>query len=130
MSNVQDALAKCKEVDGFVGIGAFSPQGELFGQVSNAGTELAELGALANDVLLKAQKSTDVMGVGRGNQVHIEAPKAHILVRCLNENTDFAASEPGRAHVHCVLVLEKEGNIALGKMKLESAIQELAPLCR
>lgn len=130
MPNVQDALAKCKDVDGFIGIGAFSPQGELIGQVANAGVELAELGALANDVLLKAQKSTDIMGVGRGNQVHVEAPKAHILVRCLNENADFADSEPGRAHVHCVLVLEKNGNLALGKMRLDSAIHELAPLCR
>jgi len=130
MSNMQEILSRAKDVDGFVAIGAFSPQGELLGEVTTAGNQLAELGALANDVLLKAQKSTDIMGVGRGNQVHIEAPKANILVRCLNENTDFAATESGRAHLHMVYVLEKEGNIALAKMKLESIIQELAPLCR
>lgn len=128
MSNMTEILSKAKVVDGFIAIGAFSPQGELVGEVTATGTRLAEIGALANDVLLKAQKSTDIMGVGRGNLVHIEAPGAHILVRCINENTDFSVSEAGRAHIHVVMLLDKEGNLALGKMRLTSITLELAPL--
>jgi len=122
---MNEILEKLKAVDGFIAAGAFSPQGEMVAEV-NTGQSLAELGALANDVLLKSQKTTDIMGVGRGNMIHITAPRANILVRCLNENTDFAANEPGRAHVHMVLVLEPEGNLALAKMRLEKAILSIA----
>ena len=102
----------------------------MLAEVCNAGLSLAELGALANDVLLKSQKATDVMGVGRGNMVHVTAPKANIIARCLNENTDFATSEPGRAHVHMVLVLESDANLAMGKMQLEKVIQQVGPMLR
>jgi hypothetical protein len=70
------------------------------------------------------------MGVGRGNQIQVAAPKANILVRCLNENTDFSANEPGRAHVHMMLILQPEGNLALGKIQLEKVIQQVAPFMR
>jgi len=126
---MKEILEKLREIDGFVAVGAFTSQGELLGEVTN-GIPLMEIGALANDVLLKSQKSTDIMGVGRGNQIQITAPKATILVRCLNENTDFASNEPGRAHVHMVLVMNPEGNVALGKMRLDKVIQEIAPILR
>ncbi len=126
MAIMQESMAKLKDLDGFMAVGAFSPSGELLADVSNSEVKLAELGALANDVLLKSQKSTDVMGVGRGNMIHITAPKANILVRCLNENTDFAANEQGRAHIHMVLVMSADGNVALGKMQLEKVILDIA----
>ncbi len=127
---IRETLDTLRNVDGFVGAAAFLPTGEVVADVSNGEYKLAELGALANDVLLKSQKTTDVMGVGRGNQIHVTAPKVQILVRCLNENTDFAVSEPGRAHVHMMLIVSPEGNLALGKMYLEKAIQQTAALMR
>ncbi len=130
MSDIAKILEQLKSVEGFMATGIFSPEGELIQQVNNANLKLDEVGALANDILLKAQKSTEVMGVGRGKMVHIEAPKAHILVRCLNESTDFTQSTTGRAHIHVVVIIEKEGSFAMAKMKLASIIQELAPLFR
>jgi DNA-binding NarL/FixJ family response regulator/predicted regulator of Ras-like GTPase activity (Roadblock/LC7/MglB family) len=127
---IREALDSLRMVDGFIGAAAFLATGELVADVSNGEFKLAELGALANDVLLKSQKTTDIMGVGRGNQIHVTAPKVHVLVRCLNENTDFAANEPGRAHVHAMLILAPDGNIALGKMYLEKVIQQVAELMR
>lgn len=126
MSNIKDILEKFKAVDGFMAAGAFTPNGELAAEMNVAGVNIAELGALANDVLLKAQKATEIMGVGRGQLVHIDAPKAHIFARCLNEATDFTETASGRAHVHMMLVLEKEGNVAMAKMRIDSIISELA----
>lgn len=126
MANVNEILEKFKMVDGFQAVGAFSPNGEMVAECNVAGINLAELGALANDVLLKAQKTTEIMNVGRGQMVHVEAPKAHVICRCLNEATDFSATATGRAHVHMVLILNTEGNLAMGKMKITSAIQEMA----
>lgn len=130
MANIQEVLEKFKVVDGFEAVGAFSANGEMVAECNVNGTNLAELGALANDVLLKAQKTTEIMKVGRGQLVHVEAPKAHVICRCLNEATDFAANASGRAHVHMVLILNKDGNVAMGKMKVSSVIQEVAEFFR
>jgi CheY-like chemotaxis protein len=130
MAEMTEALDKFKSVEGFQAAGVFSPQGEMVASSNPANIKLDELGALANDVLLKAQKATEIMNVGRGQIVHVEAPKAHVLARCLNEATDFAASAAGRAHVHMVLILEKEANVAMAKMKLDGIIQEIAAFFR
>ncbi len=130
MADIKEVLEKFRTVDGFQAVGAFSPNGEMVAECNGNGINLAELGALANDVLLKAQKTTEIMNVGRGQLVHVEAPKAHVVCRCLNEATDFAATAAGRAHVHMVLILSKDGNLAMGKMKIESIIQEVAEFFR
>ena len=76
MATIAEVLEKFKVVDGFQAVGAFSPNGEIVAQCNVASIDLAALGSLANDVLRKAQKATDMMNVGRGQLVHIEAPKA------------------------------------------------------
>ena len=129
MAEITQVLTKFKEVDGFQAVGVFSPNGEMVAEANVSDYKLAELGALANDILLKAQ-TTEIMGVGRGNMCHIQAPKAQIIVRCLNEATDFASNQSGRAHIHMVLILGLDGNLAMGKMKLEGVIQELVPYFR
>jgi predicted regulator of Ras-like GTPase activity (Roadblock/LC7/MglB family) len=130
MAEMKEILEKFKSVDGFQAVGVFSPNGELVAESNVAGINLAEVGALANDVLLKAQKSTEIMHVGRGQMVHVEAPKGHVICRCLNESTDFSATTSGRAHLHMVLLLNADGNLAMGKMKAASVIQELAVFFR
>lgn len=126
MGKLEDTLNKMVDVDGFLAVGIFSPNGELVAQVNKSDMKLAEIGSIANDVLLKAQKATEVMAVGLGNVVHVQAPKAHVIARCLNENTDFTNTEAGKAHIHMVLMLDADGNLAMGKMKLESVIAEVA----
>jgi roadblock/LC7 domain-containing protein len=127
LADMQKVLKKIKGIDGFMAAGAFSPNGEMVAEINPSGLKFKELGAIANDVLLKAQKATELMHVGHGQVVHVEAPKAHIICRCLNEAADYAVTASGRAHVHMVLVLNKEaGNVALGKMKLESIIYDVA----
>ena len=130
MSNMEEVLKKLQDISGFMAVGVFTPDSEMIAHIANAGVAIGEIGALANDVLLKAQKATDIMNVGRGNVVTINAPRAIIMMRCLNENTDFAASEPGRAHIHTALLLEPEGNVGLAKMQLEKVCQALATHAR
>lgn len=130
MSGMEDVLKKLQDISGFMAAGVFTPDGEMIASVANAGVSIAEIGALANDVLLKAQKATDIMNVGRGNFVSINAPRAILLVRCLNENTDFQVTEAGRAHIHCAVLLEADGNLGMAKMQLEKVMQNLAPHAR
>ncbi len=121
-----DKLKELGSLDGFAGAGVFTPTGEPLAVVT-AGTGFSkEIGILANNVLMNAQKASLEMGAGRGQQVHIEGEKAHILARCLNEGTDPLKSQPGKAHIHMVLALTNDSALGLAKMRVNSTIEKLA----
>lgn len=122
----QDTLKEFTLIEGFSGVGVFTPGGESLGMLASEKVNLKEIGVLANNVLMNAQKASLDMGTGRGQLVHVEAEHAHILVRCLNEGTDPLKSQPGKAHIHLVLILTTEGSIGLAKLKINKLIEKLA----
>ena len=125
MSSVEK-LKELSTLDGFARAGAFTPTGETLA-IFTPGTGFSkEIGVLANSVLMNAQKACLEMGAGRGQQVHIEGEKAHILARCLNEGTDPLKSQPGKAHVHYVLALTSDSSIGLAKMRLNQVAEKMA----
>ncbi len=125
--SVADKLQPVQGVDGYLAIGLFTPAGEaLTSHVGKAGINIKDIGVMANNVLMNAQKASLDMGTGRGQQVHVEAEKAHILVRCLNEGTDPLKSQPGKAHIHAVLILDADASIGMAKMKLNQTVENLA----
>jgi predicted regulator of Ras-like GTPase activity (Roadblock/LC7/MglB family) len=121
-----DKLKELQALDGFSGAALFTPTGEQLVMLEGDAQRLKEVGILANNVLLNSQKASLEMGAGRGQQVHVEGEKAHILVRCLNEGTDPIKSQPGKAHIHLVLVLKNDSAIGLAKMRMNATIQQLA----
>jgi len=129
---IQDKLKELASIDGFGGVGLFTPTGEALAIYEGSGgkASLKTVGVLANNVLMNAQKASLEMGTGRGQLVHVEAEHAHIIVRCLNEGTDPLKSMPGKAHIHLVLFLTTDASIGLAKMKIGSIIQSLAEECR
>jgi hypothetical protein len=125
--NAQDKLKELTSIEGFVGVGIFTPAGETLAVVSGSNNiNMKDIGALANNVLINAQKTSIEMGTGRGQLVHVEAEKAHIIVRCLNEGTDPLKSQPGKTHIHLVLILNSDASIGFAKAKVGSVIQSLA----
>jgi len=123
---IQDTFKELSSLDGFAGVGLFTPTGESLGMLAGNNVNLKEIGVLANNVLMNAQKASLDMGTGRGSLVHVEAERAHILVRCLNEGTDPLRSQPGKAHIHMVLILTSDAAMGLAKMKLNKAIESSA----
>lgn len=123
---VQDVLKELTSVDGFGGAAVFTPSGESLAAVAGDMRNINEMGILANNVLMNAQKASLEMGTGRGQQVHVHADKAHILVRCLNEGTDPLKSQPGKAHIHMMVVLKDDSAIGLAKLRMSSVIEKLA----
>jgi CheY-like chemotaxis protein/predicted regulator of Ras-like GTPase activity (Roadblock/LC7/MglB family) len=121
-----DKLKELSGIEGFAGAAVFSPTGEQLAVLAGEMQHLKEVGILANNVLLNSQKASLEMGTGRGQQVHIEAEKAHIMVRCLNEGTDPLKSQPGKAHIHVVLILKDDASLGLAKMRLNSVTAKLA----
>jgi len=125
---VQDKLKEFASIEGFGGVALYTPTGEALAMLAsqNSDIDLKSIGVLANNVLINAQKASLDMGTGRGQFVHIEAEKAHIFVRCLNEGTDPLKSQPGKAHIHLVLILTDDSSIGLAKMKIASIIDSVA----
>ena len=122
----KDKLQELTNIEGFAGAAVFTPTGEDLVVLPGQTTNIKEVGILANNVLLNAQKASLEMGAGRGQVVHVEGERAHILVRCLNEGTDPIKSQPGRAHIHTVLVLKPEASLGMAKMRLHSIAEKLA----
>lgn len=120
-----DRLKELATLEGFAGAALFSPAGELLA-AHGAERQLEGVGSLANTLLQNAQRASLGMGTGRGQLVHVAGDKAHVLVRCLNEGTDPLASQPGKAHLHLVVLLSVETSVGAAKVRMTSTLQELA----
>jgi len=128
--HIIEQLEKFKDVGGFQAVGVFSPQGELANQVNISGYKLEEVGAYVNEIFLKTQRTTEIIGMGKSQMIHIAAPHAQIIVRCLDEVTNATKASAGSAHIHMILILDADSNLAIGKMKLKAVIQEIVSCYR
>ncbi|EAT15319.1 response regulator [Desulfuromonas acetoxidans] len=124
---VQEKLKEFNQVDGFAGVGVFTPSGESLALLtSEAKGNMKEVGVLANNLLMTAQKATMEMGIGLGQLVHIESEHAHIFACCFNEGSDPLKSQPGKAHIHLVLVLTSDSGVGMAKLKIEKLTKVIA----
>jgi len=123
---IKDQLTDFEDIEGFQGVAVFTAQGEMLEGIAKGKVDVKTIGMYANNALLNAQKATDHMGVGRGNFMQIRAPQAMVLMRCLNEATDFAATKEGKAHFHTVVVMDPEGNTGMASMLLDRAVGNIA----
>ncbi len=121
-----ELLKEMSSVEGFAGAGVFTPTGETLALFTPGTGFSKEIGILANNVLMNAQKACLEMGAGRGQQVHVEGEKAHILARCLNEGTDPLKSQPGKAHIHVVVALTSDASLGLAKMRMTQMATKIA----
>ncbi len=123
---IKDHLQEFNGIEGFRAVAVFSAQGDMLESETVGKYDIKAAGMFANNALLNAQKATDQMGVGIGNLVQIRAPKATVLMRCLNEATDFAASKEGKAHFHTIVVMDPEGNTGMASMILDKVVAKIA----
>ena len=123
---IKDHLSEFQSIEGFLGAAVFSAQGDMLDGVTTGKTDIKSVGMFAINALLNAQKATDQMGVGRGNLMQIRAPQATVIMRCLNEATDFAATAAGKVHVHVVVVMAPEGNVGMASMILDKVVGKVA----
>lgn len=119
-------LAQLSTIDGFVGAALFTPEGEMLLKYEMQESHLEIVGVLANSVLMNAQKASLEMGYGRGQFVHVQADNALILIRCLNEGKSPLRSEPGKSHIHLVLVVDDHSSLGMAKMEINKVIDTLA----
>ncbi|MDL1959834.1 MAG: response regulator [Deltaproteobacteria bacterium] len=121
-----EKLEPFKSIIDFAGVGILTPTGEPLVMLPTGELNLMETAILANNILVNAQKASQEMGIGNCKMIHIETDRIHILARCLNEGKDPFKVNPGKAHIHLVLVLSSEAGIGLAKLKMASVIKSLA----
>ncbi len=123
---IKDLLQEFTGIEGFKGVAVFTAQGEMLESEVVGKYDIKSAGMYANNALLNAQKATDQMGVGRGNLVQVRAPQANVLMRCLNEATDFATTKAGKAHFHVIVVMDPEGNTGMASMIIDKVAAKIA----
>ena len=107
--DVQKKLARLAEIDGFLGAALFSAEGRLLAKCEPFDIDLKLVATLANTVLVNSQKASVDMGFGRSQFTYFHTEKAMVLLRCLNEGRNPLRAEPGKCHIHLVLLVENAG---------------------
>ena len=121
MRGIETALAKMNDVTGFMGAIALLPTGEELAQVGPSSLKLTEVGAISNDVLLRAHSSARLMDVGDSNiAVELEAERALILLSCLSTHSGV--------HIHLCFVMTKTANIGMAKIWLGRVKKEITKI--
>lgn len=123
-------LQKVQQIEGFLAVGLFMPGGAMIAELNKSGMQVQDFGGIANDVLLKAQLATEIIGLGVCDVIHIDAPQAHVLVRCHNDSDDPEVVAKEGTHIHMLLIMKKQGNLGMGKFVLSSVVAEIAAVFR
>jgi predicted regulator of Ras-like GTPase activity (Roadblock/LC7/MglB family) len=117
-------LGELVAIEGVSGAAVFTASGELLASCGD--TQLEAVGRLADSVLHGAERAAQAIGAGRGRQVHVAGDRAHVLVRCLDEEADPAGSGPANAHIHLVLILAADASVGLAKERMAASMRALA----
>ena len=124
--NPQEKLSKLAEIDGFAGAALLTPNGQILLKCEPTGSDIEIVSSLANNVLRTAEKASRDMGFGRSHFTFVHTEKALILIRCLNEGENPLGPEPGKCHIHLVLLIENPNSLGIAKIKINNVIESLA----
>ncbi|CAK8713115.1 MAG: putative regulator of Ras-like GTPase activity, Roadblock/LC7/MglB family [Candidatus Electronema aureum] len=124
--DVQKKLSRLAEIDGFLGTALFSAEGRLLAKCEPFDFDLKLVASLANGVLVNAQKASLDMGFGRCQFTYVHTEKALILIRCLNEGRNPLRTEPGKCHIHLVLLVDNPDSFGIAKLEINKVIESLA----
>ena len=124
--DVQKKLARLAEIDGFLGTALFSAEGRLLAKCEPFDLDLKLVASLANSLLVHSQKTSLDMGFGRCQFTYIHTEKALVLARCLNEGRNPLRAEPGKCHIHLILLFDNPDSLGIAKLEISRVIESLA----
>jgi len=115
--SIKDSLIQLEEVNGYLGAGVFTPQGELLEGVADiSGIHFETAGSQVHDTLLSAQSMSKEAGFGVASTIQVDTELGIVFAKCFNE---------GGVHFHTVLVLKNDGNVAMAKLKLKKVVEAI-----
>ena len=125
-TDVQKKLSRLAEIDGFLGTALFSAEGRLLAKCEPVDIDLKLTGSLANNVLTNIHKASLDMGFGRAQFTYIQTEKTLILLRCLNEGKNPLRAEPGKCHIHLILMVDNPDSLGIARLEINRVIESLA----
>ncbi|WP_339137579.1 MAG: roadblock/LC7 domain-containing protein [Candidatus Electrothrix sp. GW3-4] len=123
---LQEKLSRLTEIDGFAGAAVLTPDGRVLLKCEPTDINIELISALANNVLRTAEKASRDMGFGRSHFIFMHTDKALILNRCLNEGKNPLGPEPGKCHIHLLLIIDNPDSFGIAKIEIGHVIQALA----
>jgi predicted regulator of Ras-like GTPase activity (Roadblock/LC7/MglB family) len=122
----QEKLSRLAEIDGFAGAALLTPDGRVLLKCEPTGINIEIISALANNVLRTAEKASRDMGFGRSHFTFMHTEKILILARCLNEGKNPLGTEPGKCHIHLILLIDNPSSFGIAKLEISKVIESLA----
>ena len=112
-----DILNTLKEVNGYLGAGVFTPQGEMLEGVADiSGIHFEEAGSLIHDTLKDAKSMAKHVGFGVLDMIQLYTELGIIFAICHQDDSH---------HFHTILVIKNDGNVAMAKIKLKKVVTAL-----
>ncbi len=114
---IGEKLDMLKEINGYLGSGVFTPQGEMLEGTSDiSGIRFEEAGSLIHDALKDSKSMADHIGFGNLNLLQLYTQLGIVFAKCYNQ---------GNLHFHTILVIKNDGNIAMARLKLNKVVDAL-----
>ena len=123
---IQEKLSQLAKIDGFAGAALLTPVGQILLKCEPTGSNIELISSLANNVLRTAEKASLDMGFGRSHFTFIHAEKSLILSSCINEGKNPLGSEPGKCHIHLILLIDNPSSFGIAKLEINKTIESLA----
>jgi predicted regulator of Ras-like GTPase activity (Roadblock/LC7/MglB family) len=106
-----------KEVNGYLGAGVFTPQGEMLEGVTEiSGIKFEEAGSVIHDSLKDAKEVVKQIGFGNLDMIQLYTEMGIIFAVCYADK---------KLHYHTILIIKNDGNVAMAKIKLKKAVEAL-----
>jgi CheY-like chemotaxis protein len=114
---VEEILKTLKEVNGYLGAGVFTPQGEILaGSTEISGIHFEEAGSVIHDTLSNSKTMAKNVGFGNLDMIQLYSEMGIIFAKCYDD---------GKLHFHTILVIKTDGNVAIAKLKLNKTVEAL-----
>lgn len=114
---INEILKTLNDVNGFLGSGVFTPQGELLeGTTEVSGIHFEEAGSMIHDALANSKQVSRTVGFGDLNMMQFYTDMGIIFAKCYND---------GKLHFHTILVIKTDGNVAMARMKMDKVVDAL-----
>ena len=122
--SLERKLSTFETVMGFGGVVVLNPAGEPMAMINpKKDVPALELAVLVNNIFLQAQQSSNELGVGFCDMLHLKIGEVHVLAKCIAD--EMAPSQKNNAFCHLILILDSEAGIGLAKMKMRAIMNDL-----
>jgi len=115
--SIENKLEVLTEIEGFLGVGVYSKEGELLASGKGSALEMEMVGALVNNLVVNAQKTAEEIGLGGSNSVDIAThEKANIFVRCYSDK---------KVNFNLILICEEKAQVGMIRLRLNQVLPSL-----